>query len=219
MQKIKTPILLFALFAVAIVFSGFASYVYAQYVDPSGTAPSDNAPAFITDDANPATKLGKFFLTFTNKAFDDLRIDDYAFIVPGLSTSLGLAASSVNVLGHLETSSNLVPFLFGSPNDSALVQTSDDKVRIFQVEDTGHTRAPRYVVGSKTATPNVNFYLAPGYASTNLGITSRSAVTKNETYLTVKDFKDYGCPEDTYLNKIVFDNNNNATATCNYFSR
>jgi hypothetical protein len=213
MQKIKTPILILTLFAVAIVFSGFASYVYAQYVDPSGTPPSDNAPAFITDDANPVTKMGKFFLNFTAKPLDEGRMKDNTLIVPGLTSTVGLAATSVNILGHLETSSNLVPFLFGSPTDSALVQTSGGKVRTFQVEDTGHTRAPRYVVGSKTKTPNVNLYLTPGYASTNLGITSRSVIVNTN------DFKNNGCPEDTYLNKIVFDNNNNATATCNYFSR
>lgn len=214
MQKLTKTAILFAILIMGLFISGVASYVYAEYADPSDRAPSNNGPSFITDNSNPATKLGKFFLNFTAKPLDEDRMKDNAFIVPGLTSSIGLAATSLNILGHLGTSSNLVPFLFGNPTDSTLVQLgNNNKVRTFQVESTGVTRAPRYVVGSKTATPNVNFYLAPGYASTNLGITSRFVT------LNTNDFKNNGCPEGTYLNKIVFDNSNNPTATCNYFSQ
>ncbi len=221
MKKILS---LFGIILIAAFLGGTLSYVKASYTDPAGNPVGNNVPApLLLSDINDSgfagfRKLGKLGITSDkNNSIDDSQLTENALVVNGQVSSEGFAVTNnpFSVWAHLESSSILPALFFGDPTDSSLMQkNANGSSRTFTVLN--HTRAPRIVVGSKSAPAGLfNLFVVEESNATNLGINHNpNTVQNNYCTLTANDLKDKGCPNKTYLAQVFPGSGSNVVAVC-----
>ena len=195
----KKILSIFAIVAIATVFSGILSYVRADYVEPAGAPVANNVPAPMPADDSTSSfvKKGKLGLTnnkSTNPVDTDQFLNNVLVIMGQLSAESLTSNGRFRIMAELPSNSTHTAVFLGDPTNSSFMQSNlDGSPRSFLVTGnstvTGHTRVPRMVVGSKTASPsNYNLYVEPGTNATNLG--------KNNDYctLTKDQLQNQGCP-------------------------
>ncbi len=208
-----------AIIVITAVVGGALSYVRAAYVEPAGSPMGNNSPAAVLSgnaDKFPNSetgyfKMGKLGVTKdkTNSPVDDGQFNAHSLVVMGLLTTDSLTSSYTNrIRAELETNSALYPLYVGDPTNSTFMQNNVNSSPLtFKV--TEHTRVPRMVIGSKTASADLyNFYVEPGSNATNMG--------KNNSYctLTADKLKSTGCPVRTYMGQIIPGTGSEVVVSC-----
>ncbi len=179
------------------------TYLNANYVDPSNTAPSNNTPAPITTSDvsgdSPFVKIGKLGIYTASNPLQDSRLNDDALVVAGQTSSGAMSVSGSGSINSEipDSGSTNHSFIFGNSMDTNLWQTFNGQPRKFAVND--YTKTARIVVGSSSASPaNYNLYVDPSLElPINIGYTpGSSGPTGAYCYLTADDLKNKGCPYD-----------------------
>jgi hypothetical protein len=220
---------------ITTLLGGLVSYVRAAYIEPLGGPAGNNAPApVLTSDVTSNgfgpgekgfLKIGKLGITSNSgtNPVDANQFNSSSLVVMGQTSADSFTSSYSNrIRAELPTSSQLFPLYVGDPVAGTLFQKNTDNTPInFIVKD--HTRAPRIVVGSLSASPsNYNLYVEPGTKGTNLGQSgdfstySGGYSPKNQTSfctLTAAKLASTGCPVGTYLSQ-VFPGSSGDVAKC-----
>ena len=225
------------IFLITALLGGFVSYVRAAYIEPLSAPGLNNAPSPILTGDVPSSgsgtfpvgqkgffKIGKIGITNNkdNNAVDQNQFTNNTMVVMGQTSAESFTSAYSNrIRAELSSNSQLFALYVGNPALGTFLQRNSDSSPInFIVKD--HTRAPRIVIGSKTAPGNAyNLYLAEGSNATNLGKSLDSSTysggpggqdytINNKTSfctLTETQLKNSGCPAMTYMGQIFPDPN------------
>lgn len=207
-----------AVITITALIGGALSYVRAAYVEPAGSPVGNNIPApIMTGNVEFQNgelgwfKTGKLGVTKdkTTTPVDEAQFNASSLVVMGLLNTESLTSSYSNrIRAELDTNSALYPLYVGDPTKSIFMQMNQNNTDPLTFKVSEHTRAPRMVIGSKTAPADLyNFYVEPGSNATNLG-KSNSYCTLTASKLTT------GCPARRYMGQIIPGTGSEVVAAC-----